>query len=353
MSRGARARRADRVSAPQTPRSLLARVLGARGDHRGQSLVEFALILPILLLLTLIAVDFGRVYLGWINLQNMARIGANYAANNAAALDGGDADAITAYTNQITSDAAATNCPLAPGQPAVPAFTDVDGVGGPTSLGDRATVTLTCRFHVITPLISFIVGSNLNITATSVFPVKSATVEGPSGGGGGGGGCLPPSAGINSTPGTSGSAPLTVTFRDASGGGAPTDWTWTYKDSTNADVFPPDVHVQDPAPKVFANPGTYTVTLVASNACGSTTSAPTTITVTPNNPPPACTVPNFTSNGGVNIDSAQGIWNGAGFTTTVQIGNHPNNPANWKIKSQTIVAGTQVACDSTITVSNP
>jgi hypothetical protein len=64
-------------------------------------------------------------------------------------------------------------------------------------------------------------------------------------------------------------------------------------------------------------------------------------------------VPNFTNNGGVNINSAEGIWAGAGFTTTVQIGNHPNNPANWKIKSQTIVAGTQVACDSTITVSNP
>src|SRR6185437_10682149 len=50
---------------------------------RGQSLVEFALILPVLLLLTLIAVDFGRVYLGWINLQNMARIAADFGANNA------------------------------------------------------------------------------------------------------------------------------------------------------------------------------------------------------------------------------------------------------------------------------
>ena len=38
--------------------------------------------LPVLLFLTLIALDFGRVYLGYINLQNMARIAANYAANN-------------------------------------------------------------------------------------------------------------------------------------------------------------------------------------------------------------------------------------------------------------------------------
>jgi Flp pilus assembly protein TadG len=213
MSRGARARRADELSAPHTPRRLLALVLGARGDHRGQSLVEFALILPILLLLTLIAIDFGRVYLGWINLQNMARIGANFAANNAGEDWTSGSTNFAKYANQMSGDASATNCPLAPGQPGAPVFTDIDGVGGATSLGDRVAVTLTCRFHVITPLISFIVGSNLNVTVTSVFPVKSATVEGPSGGGGGGGGCLPPSAGINATPGTSGTARPTCTFR--------------------------------------------------------------------------------------------------------------------------------------------
>ena len=50
--------------------------------RRGQSLVEFAIVLPILLYLTLVALDFGRVYLGWINLQSMSRIAANLAANN-------------------------------------------------------------------------------------------------------------------------------------------------------------------------------------------------------------------------------------------------------------------------------
>ena len=43
--------------------------------------------IPILLFLTLIALDFGRVYLGYINLQNMARIAANFAANNPTAWD--------------------------------------------------------------------------------------------------------------------------------------------------------------------------------------------------------------------------------------------------------------------------
>jgi PKD repeat protein len=314
-------------------------------------MVEFALLLPLLLLLVLIAVDFGRVYLGWINLQNMARIGADFAANNAVKMAADDSETFTRYTNQITGDASATNCPLAPGQPAKPAFLDIDGIDGPTSIGDRVSVTLTCRFHVITPLISLVVGSNLNVTVTSVFPVKSGIVQ-TSSGGGGGGGCLPPSAGINATPSTSGPAPLKVTFRDASGGGTPNAWNWVFTVPAGAAAIGP-FSTQDPGEITFDTQGTYTVVLTASNACGHTDSAPTTVTVGPSNPPPTCTVPDYTNRGGTNISAAQGIWNTAGFTTTVQVGTHPNNPADWKIKSQSIVAGTKVPCSSTITVSNP
>ena len=39
--------------------------------------------MPVLLLLTLTAIDFGRVFLGWVNLQQMTRIAANYAAEHA------------------------------------------------------------------------------------------------------------------------------------------------------------------------------------------------------------------------------------------------------------------------------
>src|SRR6476659_5639717 len=59
-----------------------------REKSLGQSLVEFALVLPVMLLLMLTALDFGRVYLGYINLQNMARIAANFAADNPSAWDG-------------------------------------------------------------------------------------------------------------------------------------------------------------------------------------------------------------------------------------------------------------------------
>jgi Flp pilus assembly protein TadG len=125
-----------------------------RASH-GQSLVEFALVLPLLLLLVLIALDFGRVYLGYINVQNMARIAANDAANNPTAAWGDATDpAVVAYRNRILNDARAINCalPQVSGQAVVPppAFVDVGGNGTATDVGDTASVSITCTFRVIT-----------------------------------------------------------------------------------------------------------------------------------------------------------------------------------------------------------
>jgi len=49
---------------------------------RGQSLVEFALVLPILLLLILGAMDFARMFSTKITLTNAAREGANYLSRH-------------------------------------------------------------------------------------------------------------------------------------------------------------------------------------------------------------------------------------------------------------------------------
>jgi len=48
--------------------------------ERGQSLVELSLLLPLLLILVLGAIDFGRVYFSYVTVTNGARTGAEYAA---------------------------------------------------------------------------------------------------------------------------------------------------------------------------------------------------------------------------------------------------------------------------------
>ncbi len=58
---------------------------------RGQSLVEFALIAPVLIILVLGVIDYGRVYFAYVSVTNAARNGAHFASDGpvaAADLDG-------------------------------------------------------------------------------------------------------------------------------------------------------------------------------------------------------------------------------------------------------------------------
>lgn len=87
---------------------------------------------------------------------------------------------------------------------------------------------------------------------------------------------LPPQAGFTASA-TQGCAPLEVTFTNASSADA-TDFDWTFEGGTPATSNEANPTV------TFEQPGTYTVTLVASNAAGSNTS---TLSVTVVGPPTA------------------------------------------------------------------
>jgi PKD repeat protein len=238
----------------------------------GQSLVEFAIVLPIILFLTLIALDFGRVYLGWINLQSMSRIAANLAANNPTAWSNGDTATQAKYQNQIRNDAAATNCalPKVGGVETAPAptFSDTGGNGATDDIGDEAHVSLSCTFNLITPGISNLLGGTLSVSSSSVFPVKTGMTD--PGAGGGVPGVAPNAAftgnGVIAPSTISGVAPFSVQFRDTSGGN-PTQWTWVFNDGT------PNSIAQDPPLHTFILPGTYVVTMTASNSYGSSTAS--------------------------------------------------------------------------------
>jgi PKD repeat protein len=250
---------------------------------RGQSLVEFALLLPIILLLLLVSLDFGRVFLGYINVQNMARVAANYAANSPSAWGiSPDAEAQEAqdqYQNLVIADASATNCalPTSGGNPIVPdpVFTDRTGNGVAIDLGDNVQVQITCTFGIITPLISGIVGGSLDVTAESNFPVKTglSTVAG----GSGGGTPVVPSAAFTGNgvvseraepyPVLTDVTPFDVEFRDTSGG-SPTWWDWNFGDGATATARDPLNHTFE---CLGTNPCDYLVTLVATNINGSST----------------------------------------------------------------------------------
>ena len=54
-------------------------IVRRKTSHRAQSLVEFALTLPVLLLLIFGIVEFGRVLQAWLALENGARFAIRYA----------------------------------------------------------------------------------------------------------------------------------------------------------------------------------------------------------------------------------------------------------------------------------
>lgn len=147
-------------------------------DPRGQSLVEFAISAPVVLLMVLFGVDFGRVFLGWVSLNNAVRVAANFAAINPTAWTApGNPAVVTEYERLITAEATGINCTL-PGTLPDPSFPNGTDVGSP------AVVAITCQFSLITPLISGILGSAIDVSASSSFPVRSGAIAGTGSGGG-------------------------------------------------------------------------------------------------------------------------------------------------------------------------
>jgi len=146
---------------------------------RGQSLVEFTLVLPMLLLLILIGLDFGRVFLGWVELNNVVREAADYAASNPNAWNTSapDAAAQAEYQRLVANDASGINCTMPSPVPS-PAFPD--GVNGSHPIGELVTASFTCQFHIITPVIGNIVGTNglLAVSASAAFPVTNGAILG-------------------------------------------------------------------------------------------------------------------------------------------------------------------------------
>jgi len=105
--------------------------------QRGQALVEFAFVLPLLLFVLFATVDFGIGLTRWIAVTNAAREGARLGAV------GADEGAIRQKVIDTSNDI------LADGVIAV-AYADVDGGGiGP---GDSVVVDVQHEYNLISPL---------------------------------------------------------------------------------------------------------------------------------------------------------------------------------------------------------
>jgi len=102
-------------------RKFVARRVGRNGPRRGVAVIELAVLLPLLILLFAIAIDFARIYYCSLSLTNCARAGALYASDPSTA----DESPFASFQAAALSDA--TN--LSP-QPTITKTSGIDASGG-------------------------------------------------------------------------------------------------------------------------------------------------------------------------------------------------------------------------------
>ncbi|HEY8765645.1 MAG TPA: TadE/TadG family type IV pilus assembly protein [Dehalococcoidia bacterium] len=136
---------------------MFGRLIHKKGKgERGQSMVEFALIVPLFLLLMFAIVDFGMGFYSWITVTNAAREGARIGAV------GADSATITQKVKD-TVGPSLNNSNLT--------ISVSNAKGNPV---DPVVVTVNYQYTLITPLSSLIhlvsggsMGPNINFSSTS------------------------------------------------------------------------------------------------------------------------------------------------------------------------------------------
>ncbi len=127
----------------------------ARSTVRGQAIIEFALIFPILLLIIMGIFDLGYAVFANNMIENAARTGARAAAIQANSIE---------YIKQRARSVA----------PGVNLSNDSQIIISPQVREYKQPVSVTVRYlyHPITPLIGQVIGGGIQLSATSTMIVE-------------------------------------------------------------------------------------------------------------------------------------------------------------------------------------
>lgn len=122
-------------------------------NNKGQSLVETALVLPVILILLTGIIDFGLLFNNYLIVSNASREGARAAVT-------GKTDA---QIDAVVDNAAVS---LNPANLTV-TITPDESTGRIT--GDAVTVTVQYQYSMITPIIAAIVPGPLNLNTSTTM----------------------------------------------------------------------------------------------------------------------------------------------------------------------------------------
>jgi Flp pilus assembly protein TadG len=147
----------------------------ANGDRRrrflqekGQSVVEFAMVLPLLCALVFALVDFGKAVYYYIDLTHVANEGARIAAVNPASLPGGS----SSLTTYLCSQLGGGSSELRAGSSSVDEATvAVSSPGSTQNIGDPVKVDVSTNYHWI----PFFGGGAVEIKGSAVMRLEQST----------------------------------------------------------------------------------------------------------------------------------------------------------------------------------
>ena len=138
-------------------------------QQRGAALVEFALVLPLMLMMTCLVTEFGRAYYQYNTITKSVREAVRYLSVRAANVDIDKAKNIAVYGNP-----AGTGTPLAPGLSITNVSIPDRGTAG--SYPTFSTVSVVVTDYTFVPMVTNTFGLTFsNIT----FGPISATMRSP------------------------------------------------------------------------------------------------------------------------------------------------------------------------------
>jgi Flp pilus assembly protein TadG len=278
---------------PKTSRP--ARTKERRRRSRGQGLVEFALILPVFLVLLSAAIDLGRIAYARIAVENAAREGAFQASVTPTSYTAGQpCPPVDPLTGEVPSNLVICRALLeAQGSVVTVTPADVLLTCSPTcteGMGNLVTVKVNGTFKLLTPFmaaffggydVAFASSATMQIETLPALPSAGPPSPSPSASPSDSPSpspspsptspaCSAPSAGFTYTvlPSTM-KSPVTMVVTDtstASGSCPINSWTWAWGDGTTT------YNVHPTASHVFVNPGpasnkTFSIQLTVSNNC--------------------------------------------------------------------------------------
>ncbi|HAA89854.1 MAG TPA: pilus assembly protein TadE [Peptococcaceae bacterium] len=126
-----------------------------RRSQRGQALAEFALILPLLLLLVFGIIEFGRIFYSYLMVTQAAREGARLGAV------GGSDQEIVALVRDVAVGLDENRIKV-----------DIDPVEDQRSRGDSLRVAVSYDLPLVAPIITELLPNPFPLTAVATMRVE-------------------------------------------------------------------------------------------------------------------------------------------------------------------------------------